>query len=129
MRRGSGQTVLRQDVFDLLSSAAEVSCEFHFLVPDLRDFGDGAFEIVLHQVPHRVELDGDLIDLVLAGCPSEATAEQGGCADGRCGFQKGAAIHGMETHDCVPPRDSAEAETKSASIIRARRNQRTKTLL
>ena len=108
---------------------AEIACEFHLFVADLRDFGDGAVEIFFHQVAHGVELHAYLVDLVLAGCPSEATAEEGSCANRGSGFQKPAAVHGMETHDCFLQRGSAGAEIKSGSIIRGRRNQRSKTLL
>ncbi len=61
------QAVLVEDGFDLIRSAAKIPGKLHFLVADLRDLGDGAFEIVLHKVANGVELNSDGADLVLAG--------------------------------------------------------------
>ena len=43
----------------------EVASEFDFLVANLGDLGDSAFEIGLHGVTHGVELHADGFDFVL----------------------------------------------------------------
>ena len=64
MRGWGFQTILTEDVLHLRSGTAEIPCELHFLVANLRDLGDGAVEIILHQVADGVELHSDFIDLV-----------------------------------------------------------------
>src|SRR5204862_6131832 len=41
---------------------AEIARELHFLVPDLRHACESPFEIVLHLIPHGVELETDLVE-------------------------------------------------------------------
>ena len=98
------ETVLVDRGADLLAGAAEISGKFHFLVADLCDLGDGSVEVGFHLIAHGVKLHADLFDFVLRGSPTEAAGQQSGGGDSGCGFEKGAAIHGVKTHDDVPPK-------------------------
>src|SRR4029077_7320302 len=86
-----------------------------FFVADLRNLGDRAFEIILHQVADGVELHSNLIDLVLGG-PTESGREQRRGRGGAGYFQKTASVHGVKPHDCVPPGGPHGAEVNSEEL-------------
>src|SRR6202140_5833778 len=87
----------------------------------MRDLGEGTVEVGFHLVAHGVNLHADFFDFGLGGGPAEATGQKGcgGCSG--CGFKKRAAVHGMQTHDGVPPMAPLGAEVESRSIIRGSR--------
>src|SRR5579872_4933127 len=117
MGRGRGKAVLVEHSPDLLRGAAEVSGKFNFLVTNLSDLGDGAFEVILHEIAHAVELHSDLVDFVLAGGPSKTAGEQGSRSNCGGGFQKTATVHYTKIHDGVSSEWSVTDELKSGSII------------
>src|ERR1019366_3843876 len=69
------QAILFADGADLLAGAAEVSGKFDFFVANFGDLGDGAVEVVFHQVAYGVQLYADLINFVIGGGPAEATGQ------------------------------------------------------
>src|ERR1019366_3128141 len=68
------QAILGADRRHLSTHAEGVSSKFAFLVAYFGDLGDGAVEVVFHQVAHGVQLYADLINLVIAGGPTQAAA-------------------------------------------------------
>ena len=60
----SGKAVAIQDRPHLFRRMIEVAGEFHFLVADRSNFGDGAREVRLHGIANGVKLDADFSDLM-----------------------------------------------------------------
>src|SRR4029077_9375799 len=68
--------------------------EFDFLVTDLGDAGDGAVEVLLHEIADGVQLEPDAIDVMDGGGPGGVGGGGGDCGGGDRCFNEGSSVHG-----------------------------------
>src|ERR1700731_3325665 len=92
VRGRRGEAIFVERGTDFFGCLAEISGEFDFLVTDLGDAGDGAVEVLLHELADGVQLEPDAIDVV-DGTPGWP---RGGSDDssGDSGFDECSSVHG-----------------------------------
>ena len=90
MRGRAGQPVAIEHGPHFLRSMAVVAGKLDFAIADRGDFRQLALEVVLHHAADGVELQPDLVDLVITGCPGQLAGEHGG---GGHRTQKVSSVH------------------------------------
>src|SRR5258707_14558149 len=112
MLGGRREVVAVQDFTHVLRRLAEIAGKLHFFVAELRHLGDGAVEIVFHEIAHGVKLKTDAVDLMSFRGPRRTRGGQGsgdGCPN------KSSSIHGAH---CTPfaeiGRESTQKRRRSA---------------
>src|SRR5258707_3503083 len=112
MLGGRREVVAVQDFTLVLRRLAEIAGKLHFFVTELRHLGDGAVEIVFHEVAHGVELETNALDLMSFRGPRRTRGSYGsgdGCPN------KSSSIHAA---NCTP-----FAEIGRESIQKRRRSE------
>ena len=110
MLGGRSELVAVQDFADVLRRFAEIAGKLHFFVAELRHLGDGAVEIVFHEVAHGVKLETDAVDLMSFRGPGRTRGGQGsgnGCPN------KSSSIHAA---NCTPFAEIGREPTQKRGV-------------